>query len=276
MWKRDWSLMTAVAGVLALGVMAGAGDAVAQGAAPKKDAAKGAAPAQPAAGQPSGAMWVKLCEKAPFVGQDKDGKEVRQDRSICLTHHERLEAMSGMVLVSAAIRDIEGADKKHLMVMLPLGVALPPGMQVGVYPKDMWEKVQKGEKVDDSKLTPIKLTYTLCHSAGCTAEVEATKELLDQIQSGAGLIVFAVNGNGVPTAFPVPLTGFKEALAGPPADNETYSKQRRDLLKQIAENRSKMIEEYRKQNEELQKVAPRVTPAAGAPAAAPAAQQPKK
>jgi invasion protein IalB len=263
-------------GLVALGLKAGSTGALAQGAAPKKDAApaaKGAAAAQPAANQPQGAMWVKLCEKAPFMGQ-KDGKEVREERSICLTHHERLEAMSGMVLVSAAIREIEGAERRHLMIMLPLGVALPPGMQLGVYPKDMWDKVQKGEKVDDSKLTPIKLTYTLCHSAGCTAEVEATKEVVDQIQTGAGLIVFAVNGNGVPTAFPIPLTGFKEALAGPPADNEAYSKQRRELLKQIAENRSKLVEEYRKQNEELQKVAPRVNnPAPAGQAPAPAQQK---
>lgn len=275
MVTRIWTSLT-LAGAISAALVAGSIGAQAQGA-PKKDASpKAAAAAPPAAGQSSGSMWVKLCEKAPFVGRNKEGQEVQEQRSICLTHHERLEAVSGMVLVSAAIRDIQGSDRKHLMVMLPLGVALPPGMQVGVYPAEMWDRIQKGEKVDDSKLTPIKLTYTLCHSAGCTAEAEASKELIDQIQAGAGIIVFAVNGNGQPTAFPVPLTGFKEALAGPPADNENYSKQRRALLQQIAENRSKMIEEYRKQNEELQKVAPGGKAPAPAPAAAPAGNQPKK
>ena len=110
------------------------------------------------------------------------------------------------------------------MVMLPLGMALPAGMQVGVYPKDMWDKIHKNEKVDDSKLEPIKLVYTLCHAAGCTAEAEATPELIKQVQGGAGLIVFAVNGNGSPIAFPVPLNGFNEALAGAAADNKQYAR----------------------------------------------------
>lgn len=237
----------------------------------------GAAPqkaAQPAPSDKPAPSWVKLCEKAPFVGQDKDGKEVQTEKSICLTHHERLDAASGMVLVSAAIREIEGAEKKHFMVMLPLGMALPPGMQVSVYPAEMWGAIQKGEKVDDSKLEPLKLTYTICHAAGCTAETEATPEVIKKIQSGAGIIVFAINGNGAPIAFPAPLNGFTEALAGPPADNKAYSEARRALMGQIEENRKKMIEEYRKQNQDLQKVAPKpqgaapaATPAAGAPAA---------
>jgi invasion protein IalB len=255
--------------------------ALAQQAAPKAPpaaAGKAAAPAAAPAGQEV-PMWVKLCEKAPFVGKDKDGKDVNVDKAICLTHHERLDSMSGMVLVSAAIREIEGAEKKHLMVMLPLGMALPPGMQVGVYPKDMWDKIQKGEKVDDSKLAPIKLLYTLCHSAGCTAETEATPELLKDVGGGAGLIVYAVNGNGAPVAFPVPLSGFKEAIGGKPADGPTYQAERRKTLETIAKNQQKMVEEYRKQNEELQKLTPGgqkqaapggAAPAAAAPAAAPA------
>jgi invasion protein IalB len=255
--------------------------AIAQAPQPKAGGAPAAAPAKQAApaAAPAGAAapsWVKLCEKAPFVGKDKDGKDMNVQKSICLTHHERLDASSGMVLVSAAIRDIEGAEKKHLMVMLPLGMALPPGMQAGIYPKAMWDDVQAGKKVDDSKLTPIKLMYTLCHAAGCTAETEATADVVKQIAGGAGMIVYAVNGNGAPVAFPVPLNGFNEALAGPAADNAAYAEQRRKLLTMIAENQKKMVEEYKKQNEELQKMtpggakAPAAAPAAAAPAASPA------
>lgn len=238
-----------------------------------KAAEKAPQPASPPSGQEP-PMWVKLCEKAPFVGKDKDGKDVNVEKAICLTHHERLDSVSGMVLVSAAIREIEGAEKRHMMVMLPLGMALPPGMQVGVYPKDLWDKIQKGEKVDDSKLKPIKLLYTLCHSAGCTAETEATPELLNDVGAGSGLIVYAVNGNGAPVAFPVPLSGFKAALAGAPADSKAYQSERRKTLEAIAKNQQKMMEDYKKQNEDLraltpggQKQAPAATPAA-APAPA--------
>ncbi len=268
-WHICMSAAAAVAMVATFGV---AGTNAQQPKAGAPPAAKGATPAAaPAAAAPS---WVKLCEQAPFVGQDKDGKEIQTSKSICLTHHERLDAASGMVLVSAAVREIEGAGKRHFMVMLPLGMAIPPGMQVGIYPPDMWAAIQKGEKVDDSKLEPLKLTYTLCHAAGCTAEMEATPEIVTKIQGGAGLIVFAVNGNGAPIAFPAPLNGFKEALAGAPADNKAYSEARKALMGQIEENRKKMIEDYRKQNKDLQQAAPKGQGAAAAPATAPAAKKP--
>lgn len=261
-------------GIAALALALSAAHSMAQQPAPKGAAAPAQKAAAPAGPPPS--SWVKLCEKAPFVGKDKEGKEVRQDKNICLTHHERLDASTGMVLISAAIRDIEGADKKHLMVMLPLGMAIPPGMQAGIYPQDMWDKIQKNEKIDDSKIQPIKLAYTLCHSAGCTAEVEATADLVKSVSAGSGMIIYAVNGNGAPIAFPVPLNGFKEALAGAPADNKDYAEKRGALMKQIAENRKKMIEDYQKQNKDLQNMQGNPAQGAAAPAAKAAAPEPKK
>lgn len=255
------------------------GTAFAQQPAPKAaPAAKGAAPAAAAApvgdGKPAPA-WVKLCEKGNFVAKDKDGKEKNEEHSICLTHHERIDAQSGIVLVSAAIRQVDEGKNPLLMVMLPLGMAIPPGMQVGVYSKDMWDKIQKNEKVDDSKLTPIKVPFILCHSAGCTGEIDATAEIMESFKSSGGIIVYAVSGTGQPVAFPIPLVGFDTAIAGKPADNQEYAKQRRALMQQIAENQQKAIDEYRKQSDELQKSQGQVAPrAAGAPAAAPPAAAP--
>ena len=130
---------------LALGVL-GAPDAMAQDkkAAPKDKAPPTAAAAPAPAGEQ--VMWVKLCEKAPVFTKDKDGKDIREEKGICLTHHERLDGNTGMVLVSAAIRQVEGQDKQHLMVMVPLGMALQPGLRATVYTKEMWEKAQKNEK----------------------------------------------------------------------------------------------------------------------------------
>jgi invasion protein IalB len=250
-------------------------------------AGKAAAAAAPAAGGAPQSAWVKLCEKAPFAGKDKDGKEERIEKNICLTHHERLDGNSGMVLVSAAVRSIEGVDKQHLMVMVPLGMALPPGMQAAVYPKDMWDKIQKNEKVDDTALKPIKLAYNLCHSAGCTAEVETTPEMMTELKAGAGLIVYTMGGSGEPIAFPVPLLGFDAALAGAPVDNVEYSKARRALMEQIAQRQQAALEDYKKQNQELQNMqggkafgiqppAPAAGGAAPAPAAKGAAPPPAK
>ncbi|MEQ1647609.1 MAG: invasion associated locus B family protein [Hyphomicrobiaceae bacterium] len=257
--------------LITVAALAVAGPALAQQKAPAAQAKA----AQPAAGGAPASAWVKLCEKAPFISKDKDGKEQKQERSICLTHHERIDAASGMVLVSAAIRQIEGGDKQHFMIMLPLGMALPPGMQAAIYPADMWDKIQKNEKVDDTKLKPLKLAYTLCHAAGCTGEVEATAEVIGEIKKGAGMIVYAISANGQTVAFPVPLVGFDAALSGAAADNAEYSKQRRALMQQIAENQQKAMEEYKKQNDELAKMqgnaAHGTAPAQAAPAAQPKA-----
>ncbi|MCU0955699.1 MAG: invasion associated locus B family protein, partial [Hyphomicrobium sp.] len=184
------SSLGAVAAALAL---AGS-PAIAQNkpaAAPAAPAA--AAPAKSAAAKDAPAAnksaWVKLCEKTPLVKKAEDGKEVKEEKDICLTHHERLDGNSGMVLVSAAIREVQGQDKKHLMIMVPLGMALPPGLRAAVYTKDQWAKIAKNEKVDDKELKPIDLKYSLCHASGCTAEIEAEAGIIDQMKAGGGLMI---------------------------------------------------------------------------------------
>ena len=116
-----------------------------------------------AAGKQS--AWVKICEKAAFARKDKDGKDTKEEKNICLTHHERLDGNTGMVLVSAAIREVDGSDKEHLMVMVPLGMAIPPGVRAAVYSKEQWAKAAKNEKIDEKALKPIELKYSLCHQA---------------------------------------------------------------------------------------------------------------
>ncbi|HEU0159330.1 MAG TPA: hypothetical protein VFR00_08445, partial [Hyphomicrobiaceae bacterium] len=101
-------------------------------AAPAAAAPGKAAPATAAAGNQS--AWVKLCEKATATQKTKDGKDEKKDLNICLTHHERLDGNSGMVLVSAAVRQVEGQDKQAFMVMVPLGMMLQAGMRATVYP----------------------------------------------------------------------------------------------------------------------------------------------
>jgi invasion protein IalB len=246
---------------LALGIAGIAGSADAQQPA-KKPAAAPAQKGAPAAAPPAGAQsaWVKLCEKANAVTKDKDGKDEKKEVSICLTHHERLDGNSGMVLVSAAVRQIDGQDKQHFMVMVPLGMLIQPGMRASLYPKDQWELVQKNEKIDEAKLKGIKLGYTLCHPAGCTAEVEATPELINDLRTMGGLVVFAINAGGQPVGFPVPLIGFEQAYTGGPVDNKQYGEARRALMQQIAQRQHDIIEEQKKQQQQQ-----------GAPGAAPQA-----
>ena len=270
----------AVALALGVGLAAVAGSAEAQQpappAAPKKapekaptaPAKKAAPAAAPKDAQPGPAQsaWVKICEVATGVSKTKEGKEEKKDLNICLTHHERLDGNTGMVLVSAAVRQVEGQDKQHFMVMVPLGMMIQAGMRATLYPKDAWEKVQKNEQVDESKLKAVKLAYTLCHPAGCTAEMEATPELLGDLKGGGGLVVFAINAGGQPVGFSVPLNGFEQSFAGAPVDNKQYGEARRALMQQIAARQQELAEQQKKQMEEQQKKGAPAAPPAAAPA----------
>jgi invasion protein IalB len=256
--KYNFSSLSAFAAALAIaGTPAFAQDKPA--AAPAKPAAAAPAPAAAGAAAPAAAAapasaaaaaanksaWVKLCEKTPLMKKGEDGKEVKDEKDICLTHHERLDGNSGMVLVSAAIREVEGQDKKHLMVMVPLGMALPPGLRAAVYTKDQWAKIAKNEKVDDKELKPIDLKYSLCHASGCTAEIEADAGIIDQMKVGGGIMIVAMNAAAQPIGFPVPLDGFTEAYAGKPIDNAEYKKARGQLMAQIRERQKAAIDKFK-------------------------------
>ncbi|MGE8943544.1 invasion associated locus B family protein [Leptospira interrogans] len=252
-WRAAGAARALVGAVMLLGVQAAY---VAPSFAQQKPPAKGAPAAKDAKGKQAApaeqSAWVKLCEKAELASRGKDGKEVKEEKNICLTHHERLDGNTGTVLVSAAIRDVEGTPNNHLMIMVPLGMALPPGVKAAVYTKDQWEKAQKNEKIDETSLKPIDLKFSLCHPAGCTAEVEAPKELVDSMKTGGGLMILAINANAQPIAFPVPLTGFSAAHAGAPVDNEAYAQARGQLMQQI---RQRQAEAFKQRQEQMQKQA---------------------
>ncbi len=264
------------AGLVIVGIAAGSAMAQTQ---PKAPAAAPKAPAAPAAAAPATAAaaapasppiyWVKLCEKAQVPVPEKDGKVTAQERNICLTHHERLDGNSGLVIVSAALRQVEGSEKQHLMVMVPIaiGVAIPAGLRAAVYNKEVWAKAQKNETYDEKQLKPVDLKYTLCHPTGCTAEIEATKEMIDNLKSGGGLVILAMNGQAQPVPFSIPLDGFAVAQAGAPADAKAYGQQRELFFNQL---RARQEEEYKKFLEQQQRLAPKEL----VPPPAPAAKKP--
>lgn len=264
-----------VLGIAAYGGMAQAQDAAAPAA---KDGKAAAPAAKDAKGAPAAkqSAWVKLCEKSPLVKKDKDGKEVKEEKNICLTHHERLDGNSGMVLVSAAIRQVEGNEHDHLMIMVPLGMAIPPGIKAAVYNKDQWAKASKNEKVDDKDLKPVDLKFSLCHPSGCTAEVEATKEIIDQMKTGGGIMILAMNAQAQPIGFPVPLDGFSDAFAGKPVDNAEYKKARGQLMAQIRQRQQEAYEKFKAEKMKELPPQPGAADAAAAAAKKDAAPAPKK
>jgi invasion protein IalB len=234
--------------------------------APKKAPEKGAPAAkQEGQGEQQSNAWVKLCEAVPTATKDKDGKEQKKDTKVCMTMHERLDGNSGMTVVSAAIRQVEGQDKAYFMIMVPTEVVLKPGMRATFVPAANWEKAIKGEQVDEKTLKEFRLDYTVCHPGGCNAEMEATPELLSTMKTAGGFMVTFLHMAGQRALIPVGLNGFEQALAGQPIDNKAYTDARRQIMMQIAQRQRQVFEEQKKQYEEQQKKA--ATDNKGAPAA---------
>ncbi|MFO1170017.1 MAG: invasion associated locus B family protein [Hyphomicrobiaceae bacterium] len=170
-------------------------------------------------------LWVKLCEKAQLKKEDKDKKE------ICITHQEQLDRNTGGPMVSAAIRTTEGLDVKRFLVTVPLGMAIPAGAQI---------------KIDDQK-EPTKLAFTYCFPNGCTAEVEATEDLMKSMMTGQNLMVSAISVVGEQVLFKLPLSGFKESYEGKPVDTAQFANVRRQYLLKY---REALIQKAKKADQE--------------------------
>jgi invasion protein IalB len=207
--------------------------------------------------------WVKLCDKGTLAAKDKEGKELKKELNICHTLAERIDATSGMVIVSAGLNQVkvDAEEKQIFRVILPLGVVLPPGIGVTFFPKDLWAKVEKNEKLakgDETKLKTLKMGFLFCSQVGCHIEVEAKEDLLKHLKTSAGFIVTTANISGVGVNLRVPLAGFNEAVAGPPTDTKKFAEARKKLMEDIAERRKQMIAEFQKKQEELNKMQPNV------------------
>ena len=191
---------------LALGAIVFAAPATAQQPtpAPAKKPAQ-AAPAKKPGEEKINSAWVKLCD---------DIKGVKGD--VCLTHHERFNPNTGRPLISAAIRKIKGQEKEMLLVMVPLGRLLKPGLLF---------------KVDDEE--PIKLDYSFCTSVGCVAETQATPEVIAKLKKGTRLDIGTMSLNQKRIGFRVPLAGFSRAYDGPPIDRKVYAQARKEMFQVI-------------------------------------------
>ena len=167
---------------------------------------------------PQPSAWVKVCEKATATSKSNEEKK---DVSVCWTHHARIDGKSGTMIVAAALRQIEGQDKEHLLVWMPAGTQVQAGLRATVFARDIWKKLQtKGtiERSEEAEGKELKFGNAFCHAAGCTVEIGAAPALISDLRTNGGFAVFAVDSAGASVTFAVPLAGFAEALAGPPVE----------------------------------------------------------
>lgn len=187
--------------------------------------AGGAAAAAAGGTQGDDSGWVKVC-----MTNEKTG-----NKQVCLVSHEGLDPNTGIVLVGAAVRTIEGEDKPYLLinVLTAYSLVMPAGVQI---------KIDEGE--------PISLQYAVCLPTSCEVQMELTKEMLDKMRTGKQMVVSAMNMQQETMAFPLPLTGFGKASDGAPVDNAKYQEARRQMMEK---SRQRQIELTNKAAEAQQK-----------------------
>jgi invasion protein IalB len=209
----------------------------------------------------SNSAWVKLCDRGQLKGKDAAGGEVTKAVDQCITLSEQIHRDTGMTMISAALHQVwvDGRSKQAFKVSVPQGVALSAGLFVTVFPRDLWEKLQKSirlEKGDQARLKPVRLNFAECTYAGCNAEMEATADFVNALIGGAGLVVQTVRAQGTPVAQPLTLNGFHQALVNPPTDTKKFTAARQELLKEIAKRREQVQNELKKKQEDLNRTQP--------------------
>jgi invasion protein IalB len=164
--------------------------------------------------------WAKVCGKGTKTSKNVEGGEEKTDVSMCVTSYMHIDG-KGTLITGAALREINGQDKKHLLVHTPPDTQVRPATHAQLLPRDLWDSLQKPGKLVKSEEDSIKeLTFasTSCNAFACAAELEATPALISELEAGGGLVVFVTNPSGMTVARPIPLIGFAQALAGPSAE----------------------------------------------------------
>jgi len=213
-FARTRRLGVGCAGALAVLAVSGAA-AQAPKAQPKSPAAV-APPEQPApssAAQTIYSSWTKFCDKGPQ----------ETDKRVCFISQYGQNA-TGATAVVATLIEPEGG-RKALLLTLPLGVQLKQGMRA---------------VIDEGQ--PLDARYGVCRSNGCTADIEASAELIGKLKNGKGLTVQGVDYEGYELSYSLPLQTFAKAYDGAPVTAQELEQQRKlpdDLMRRAAEGRKR-------------------------------------
>ncbi len=174
--------------------------------------------------------WVKLCNK------DSDPAAKR----VCVTVKDgRVE--SGLLVVSVAIIEMDGEQRKLLRMSLPYGVQL-----------------QVGTRLIIDQGTPATAPYVTClppvvPPGGCIADYEVNADLIGRLKKGQLLTVQAIHMNNQPMSPQLDLRDFAKAYDGPPTDPKVFEEQQKKLQEEL----QKRAEEARKRLEAQQPPASR-------------------
>lgn len=161
------------------------------------------APAAPAA--PAGS-WVKLCNV-----EEESGIEV------CVISQELRDSNTAQLIASVTVREIP-EKPTVLIIAVPTGVLLPPGMRV---------------QIDQSE--PKAAQYAICFPNACIARMDIDDAYISALKAGGQLGIAVMGGDRQQVGFPVSLVGFTKAYDGEATDQADYEQTQRQLADIIRE-----------------------------------------
>ncbi len=185
-------LNNVISGLSALLIMT-SGAVFAEDAAPKEKT-EAAAPAAEKTAEQKPALdveqfkdWTKECEML----KDPKGKEVK----LCQISQTLTNTEINQPMLKVAAGYVPGKKDAVLIITLPLGMILPPGVQLTV-----------GEG------KAARVPVTTCHPQGCQAGAQLDKEFTARLQNGTKLIVTFMGPDGKQINAPISLSGFTAGL----------------------------------------------------------------
>lgn len=166
--------------------------------------------------------WIKICNNDP-----------KSKKDVCIINQE-LRTDSGQFLASVAIREISGEQRKVLLIAVPPGMLIQPGLRV---------------QVDTGKQEQAK--YSICFPNACYAEMVINDAAVASYKRGEQIILTTLNQQAKPVTFPISLQGFTKIYDGPalnPAEIEArQDKLESELQKRAEVARQRLLDEQRKQ-----------------------------
>ena len=161
--------------------------------------------------------WIKVCNKDPKV-----------NKQICLITQE-LRTNTGQFLASVALREIEGESRKTLLIAVPPGMLIQPGLRV---------------QVDAGKQAEGK--YGICFPNACYSEMVVDDAFIGTLKAGGKLILTTLNQQAKPIPMELTLAGFTKVYTGDPTDVAELQRKQEELQNELQrradEARQKLID----------------------------------
>jgi len=131
--------------------------------------------------------WIKECEKI----KNPEGKEIE----LCQISQTLTNTEVNQPMLKVAAGYVPNKEDAVMIITLPLGVILPPGVQL---------------TVGEGKAARVPITT--CLPQGCQAGVQLDKEFTERLKKGTKLIVTFLGPDGKQINAPISLSGFTAGI----------------------------------------------------------------